>query len=797
MKKILKRLVSVVLIAVLLNGTFSSCADALKRDYMIKGEFFSLVLSELNYYPINNTVEEMQEADNYDIEAQTIADWELLPEEDAFKDHLKPVTKETVLVVLVNSMFFVKEGDPSSIKDAKMCKYPQKVADAVATGIVTLDNGKYINANQKLTKEECMDLIEKSKSIEANSHFEDEGTFGYDFDGNAAVLSAEDILNDPYFEVGETYEEEVENTEVIDLNQTNFEKPSVSFLGVNTQTETTDTENNSKKRVCFPVTMSKDLYYRIIKQNKDNNNNNNIIVYDPNIYNPVQRINPKDTIKTEEGINKPFCGKIINVLDKLNEVVLTLEEIDDQTIMANTDIEKSHVNQDSMSKDQGEKLIGEKIGDGVLPGFDFDFGYNSEEEMFTISVSKELGESSKLTVSASIGKFEADLNNVKYLFKSNKSIDKDKTLAKVKFKTSQKATLETSAKFSPYNNGNGKALANLRNSRWKGDEAKGADVVKLCKINVPLGSTGINVDIVVYLRITFEGTMTIEFSKTSGFEIIKTKAGIKSSEIKDDLEKKIDLQCTFRLALGADICLNFTLVKNIMVYEIEAYAKVVIDGQVYNKSEKTFLYNGNVDTSRDGDKSDRIDLRLFEEFTSNEFGYYFHIEVYLGIDGCLPEKTAVGKYKNLLYKVLGDKAAGKLSFHIVFNDNKPIWERTIGEKLSDEKAEEQIKNNQSNQIQLENTKLHVFENGRDYDNIIAIPKHKDMLKVAEKVKVKVKDGDIVSVAIAESKDGIVLVIYGLNTGSTEFDVYYQDDKTAKKKFKQTVSVTVEKNATVS
>ena len=120
--KYFKRILSLILAVLVVLPTLVSCSST-ENNTITTGEFYALFIEEAGLYYVSETPDE--EDVGYDVEAQAMVDWGLMSEEDAFDNLYDVVTKETVITVCINNMYFVKDGDINSFKYDKLCNNPQ------------------------------------------------------------------------------------------------------------------------------------------------------------------------------------------------------------------------------------------------------------------------------------------------------------------------------------------------------------------------------------------------------------------------------------------------------------------------------------------------------------------------------------------------------------------------------------------------------------------------------------------------------------------------------------------------
>ena len=263
--KIVKKIIAILLVMTTVVTTLSACGkngQPIEENsaYITKGTFFQMAMYKMQLYGISNTDEDFDNATDSKIFAQLMVDWGLQTEDEAFKKLNDVVTKDTVVNVCIRNMYFTKKGNPDEIKDARKCSDPQAAADAVATGLVELNNG-YFEANRKMTYDECDALIEKSIEINTSGSFEDEavdGDTGMEFSedtGDFEILDSNDI--DP--STASVHRNDEEDTTNVSYDITNGVK--VTPLGTKTLSP----------EITEVAKASEDGYFEISKASYDKN----------------------------------------------------------------------------------------------------------------------------------------------------------------------------------------------------------------------------------------------------------------------------------------------------------------------------------------------------------------------------------------------------------------------------------------------------------------------------------------------------------------------------------------------
>lgn len=852
----MKKLVSVILILATLVGILSSCGGSPDRNYFTKGDFYTLVMSEMNYYPIDAEWEDMSEDDEYKIASKSMVDWGLLPEKEASKNPLKPVTKEIALIILVNSLGIVKKGNPEDIKDISMTKYPEEISNAVASGIAETDEKGYLNLGQKLTYDDCVALVEKTNEVEANSHIaEEDFYFGYDFGENSVVLNDLEIPEDESIDiVGYEQANEAVNSEVSSLGS--FEEPEVKYMGLaNSSPEIKDVALNST----FCVFVS-DRVYNLIREKvnpgKKEIEKGAIIVYDAvnlendnsdkeysknEVNNPSNDFNNFNHFGNMDALNKrqlyfageenkSFAGKFVSAQSvkvglggaPADRWQITMLPLNDREKMAGTDIKLFEELKKLNFKD---KQI--DIGDDIKIKASLD----ENDSSFTVKVEKSIKKSLSLnpsnpkainkyngtfTYSYTVSNFVADLTNVKYLFREDKELG-DKPLAKVTWDTNEEITYTTDTMgLSPYNNGNGGAVANIKNafkSGLKSTTSDGAKSIKLFDFSCSVPSVGMT--FVFYVLLTFEvdGSLSISISRSgNGFEIVKQNGLPKINKLSaSKKEKEAKLKVNFSAQLELEITMLFALTLKRPV--ITAYAGVNFSGtalfDMYNEND---VKEGESITGGDND----IVVQSAEK-SGGGWKYCLDIHGEFNLVGGLKRKPAIKSTKfngkdSVFYRVAVDifkipesefilepKKLGEINLHFEESSKESLdhCTRHAENKETDDKKQKELNNQAKKQgaFIVEVTKINLNQQGVSTVKIIGWP-------ISEaKISEEYKDGVVVTSKNKKICDAFYdensksIKIRGKDIGSTEVEIYLQKREWYRFKkdtyYKQTISVTVD------
>lgn len=778
----MKRILSVILMVAILLGSFSSCVVSAAEAWIIKGEFFSLVMTEFNYYPIDSTFEEMEASDNYDIEAKTMVDWGLLDEDEAFKGLESPIDKEIAVIICAKSVNnYLKSGNIDDIKDSKYLKHPELIANAVATGIISLDRHGYFNGKEKLTIDEASDLIEKTHNIsDENDLVCGEEKFGYDFE-DQTVLSPEDIENDESFSII-GYDEVCERLDAMELKEmsdTENEKPIISNM-LYTQ-DNVDLIKTADKSLQFQVTMNYQNYQKYLAGKKKGEK----LIYEGI---PLNNNNPLSSIQM-------FIGIIVEIIPPFFNngnatVILTREGLSDEEIAKHTELTI-----DSKKKNTNANLtITDKASESESGGFSFNFNIGSNGVSITARKtlsfsSNEYGNwrdsVSKPYVEASLNLYDFNVqsHNFKYLFRDDAPKDGKDPMLKFDYKTSSTFKLSFDGKLAPDDNRNGKFFNNITRSRWTSEGTKGSESIKVCSIPYVFFNTPVKGIIRVNLIVHFDGHVEFEIINTNSYSIIKKNGHITLEHSKEKQEKK-DRQIHFKLGFELIVQVNVSFLKNVMSYAVSLNFEVKLSLQQFYQ-EKT------VGTKGGGVCPTDIVIELAK--IDKDYGFIIDGDFKITFSG---EVKDIYKNKKSLIEIIlnkiDKKIIDKMSFEFV------IWKKGI--HITSDNIAEKEKALNDNAAAKENNKFMVdkyavfgVENAVRTVKVTGMPVKKETLqkKYYKGLQVKVKDEKICYAWYDKATD--LIYIDTKKAGSTTIEIFAQKEKGKKEIYKQYISVSVNSN----
>lgn len=775
----MRRMVAVLLVLCTLIG-ITACSGKTEESHMIKGEFYNLFLKSFNYYSVDG--KSFDETNDYNIEAQAIVDWKLLPEKEAFKGLNKAITKEEAALVCLNSVYIKKQGNADDIKDAKLCKNPQEMANAVATGIVSLDNG-YINGKEKLSYQECQDMIENTMQAKINGNFEEnQGTIDYAAVENSISFSAADIDDESSFSV-EGYPSggsaEIESEEV-----TSKDPVKAAFLS-HVNSNKAEIENTAVINELFNVKIPKDLYNSKFSEAKVGD----YIVYTGNICLPkVTKLSyeNRNKMNTPGYFIEPFVGYLKSVTKvSEKEYNLLLSKPSDEEIMANTDVTQKTIKITNI--DFEKKSLN-------LAGFNITVSPNESKDGVSVSASKTFklsknkygnwrDQKADITASAtaSIENMTVTMDNFKHFFR------KDNDYAYMKFSSDTTETFELKTgtlRRAPDSNRNGKFKSNLLSSRFT--DGQGADSIKITKFTVTVPYTGISFDIGVYLTIQFDGRIKITFSQEgNGFALEKVNGHVKFSALKAEKDKKAEVHTNLDIGVKTKMGINFLFVSNVL----SGYLTIGVDISAVFSAFTT--ENGKTTKTATG----YYNYELAK--SDSKLKFCFDVCGRMYFSGGLENDNLIGKIIKKHYDL------SKLSFMIKskkLSMSLHIEETGIVPECTRKNAESSVENDENKKavsegkFLLESTKLTVIDGTCNTIKITGMPisNKKISKKYPSGIQVRVKDKTIAEAIYSEKTNSIV--VSSLKPGSTEVEVYVQKNKKTGKEYMQTFSITISENS---
>lgn len=764
----MKKVISLILVFVSITSIFSSCAKIVEEKFLAKGEYFNIFLNSFNYYPDDCTLEEMNENDNYDVEADTMVSWNILSEDEATKGLDSAITKEVAVLSCYNALSITKDGNTDDIKDADLCKNPQEMANAYATGLVELDNG-YINGQERLTLEECNALIEKTISLKASSHYEeDEGTVKY---GDISFF-AEDLTEDSYMSV-EGYERD---TEVINLTNENNET-FVTSMDYKNNSSSISAENMANSST-FTVTLSKDIYNKYVAKAK---------IDDVIAYNGFEKPSLLDRILGQNNLPEPFIGKFVESTNYGDYYVVTLKHMTSVEKMSVCEIVKKTYKVKDLGFEQLETNIG---------GFELKLSENNgkitvnAKKTFTIKENKynnwrDATANPTAEFTATIDEICIDINNIKNIFKE----DGGDASVKITCNTSQSFNFESGMlRLAPDSNRNGKFWSNLTNLRFTSAE-KGATEVKIARVEA--SAYGIVAELYVFLDIHMDGKITIRLSQEgTGVELEKKNGKLKLNSLVESKEREVNVQSNLDIGVQLDATLSLVHVVKVISCYYKLGADIMTAMTLYYKVDGK-------DTKQDLPPfGDPVEASVAAK-KDNKLKYCFDYVLFGYFKGGYYKDNLIGEIADAFgydlskcsFEFKGGKNADWLPYKTGHSEETGAVDKcTRDDSVS---GEESINVTGEEKFLLSEYKAHLPKETCDIVYITYMPISEKKIKknYYGGIKVRVKNKSIVNAVYMESNNSVMIT--AIQPGSTEVEVYVQKDKKSNKEYLQSFSVTVQ------
>lgn len=560
----IKKLLAIILSCTVIVTMFSACSSdnnsdvtdpfaEAKQQHMLAGEFYEMFVNETGISPMTYTNEDLENAEDSTVFAQTVADWDLISETTALNNMGDFVTKETVATVCANFITGVAQGDESIIKDIDKVEDKQAVANAVKFEIVTLENG-YFDATHIMTIAECEDVVDKTilykSSSTTNSDEEKiEGNFDVQYKEDVDTFDAETINPSDILSV-ETEENRTEPTSASNV----FETPVVTPLNFTNTVKKNDSSSAPLLQVA-----DTDLGRTTIKFNGNYTSffvNGKKVVYD-NFF-------LKNGVKYEGSgdEDKSFSGKVISCsynehsdVTTVTLQLLSMEEIIDS------------VKNDTYSIENGDLTFSNTADNASLS-----FGKENCKVKIT---SNKKSKSLNFTVTSGKSEVGFEVGNAKVNTENTWGLV-SKSAGNGKISLSVKTTETFKYEF--------EKKATQKITSTSGESAT-TEKIKIAKINVPVGY-GFSVGFDVYLKLSIDGTIDIECVQNNTLEVKRTSKGVGISYTSKGNEKA-DIRANIYCGLLLVSSVKWVGISLIDV-SFEAGIKVSVACTIYEKTESSF-----------------------------------------------------------------------------------------------------------------------------------------------------------------------------------------------------------------
>ncbi len=755
-----QRVMAIVLCLASLLGLLSGCAGVSDNtSYATKGEFFAMFITEKGLYSTKYTNEEIAANETYELEAEVMYEW-ILIEEDQKGNLSDGVTRDLVAQVCVRFMSFREEcvaqaGEAPKIKDLDMCYDKQAVQDAVTLGIFTLSNG-YFDGAEKMTYEQCYAAIDKISEL-------------------SRTVTSDEELDIEYRD--DVYE--ITDTEIYEVNFIESEEDEqLQGEGANPYLQQLSTGNGPQvvqleKQVTYERL---ELVVSIFEYNSypQRYKKGQIILYDPT--NPLLQPQFMNCPK----FYRAFAGKIVNVEIKGATVKLTLDACPMESLVKDTDgINKfatthgGKVPEDYIDEDRkdGFSIKKSESGTGVTVGFKHTFTLT--DPIYEKQTWRNPEAEPSITLDITLDDFSVTTKNLGKILLGSKSDGE----VRVNFNTTIVATAHAGGmRFSPANNGNGGALANIANARWTGGNAGGSENIKLGKADIPLGTSGFSITCYFYLSIRMDGSAHVVATMDNSF-LLSIKKGRWAMMVSVDNEsEKPELE---ELNVNANIFAGVVAQPGVYFWgqcladaSITAGLNLVAHASIYKVGEKEAAMRNVFAAQADLDDAEG-------------YSYCIHTELSLVLRGnLLTSRSLIGK---VIVRV--------------FKTNIPTFENITpigschfedGREMSScsRTNEGAVEVNDSDKIYLDNYKV-VLRTGQEQSvSITSVPLNDRQIANMNGIIVTSTDKSVVNAVFHQGSKTIELE--GLREGSAEIVIKIKKSKDKKAYYTQTISVTVYK-----
>lgn len=785
MKKF-RRIICIALVLISLIQLMTGCAVK-KTDeayYLSRGEFFAYFVHENNMTSNRYSAEEINACADGSVEAEILVDWGYLTEKQANVSLKKSVDKETVVTVCANATFDLKEGNISDIKDAKLLDDPQLIADAYASGFFDLENG-YFDGAKKMTLAECEEICGKADKYTAETH--------YDPEDNKLEMT-----DDVHVYEGTNYTDGDIQIEFHTSSAANADLAKADLLSVETAGNDTgisllrtEVDSDSKlKNLHETATNDNDL--QVKKLNSSYEFANNVTgfsadirkgIFEEEMKNPkvgemvvFSKFNPVGTFSTLYMNNNISNDKIIGILRTV--------ELKGNMYQCNFDYPNfeeatGKIKDNNKTNARGIDKINFKEELNEYKGWKLTFNVSGNaiqiqaKKPFTIYETgrKQDWQNAKKTINAtvdfSISDFQIDTKNIKSF-----ATKKDSGFIKITWDTDMSFKLDTSLRYTPDSNRNGKFPSNWTNSRLTDWDSKGAEEIKVARFNPSLYGI-VGAEVYIYLKISVDGKISFRTSVDDGGVIIRNCNGQVCADKLGNKDITADAQLNMYGRFGVDATIKLFKFINVIEYDVGFDAEGTAMAHVFYKEQLELS----------GVFADEEGLNELVQ-KDKEFGYCVGISLELSASGQL-KKSGVKLILDCLSKGNSldfEKEIGSLIYHI--EDGKLVPECTRG------LGKDELKTSDNNDIELETYKINLDIGQCTKVSLEAIPSASKVWKKSRNaITVKSKDKNIAKATYDKSSKSII--VEAVDEGSTEIVITARTGILFwKKNVEQEVSVTV-------
>lgn len=760
-----KRWVAMILCLVTFAGIFSGCAGVSENDeYITKGQFFALFIYEKDLYSDVYTAEQIAENETYELEAEVMWEWALIDEEQKGDLELG-VTRELVVQTCVRFMAFreeaVAEGTVQSIKDIGKCHDRQAITDAVTMGLIELDNG-YIDANEKLSYDDCYAIMDKMAQLERTVAM-DAGELEVEYQDDVQILEDGEVLSIEY-----VYDEEDSSADALAADGSSNQVSNL--IAGNDSMQITSLSSSTASSIKIQIS------YVVYDLNPTRYRVGSTLLYDPNTMEP-------STLPTNLTDFRPFAGKITKVDKGIPNITLTLTPLELEKVVKDTDgINKTStskskaINDNSiLPEEDGFDLKKTSSGTGIVASFKHTFTLSDDKYANSKQQWRNAEATPSVTIIATVDNFSVTTKNLgKLILGSN-----TEGTVRLNFDTSIRVLADAGGlRYSPANNGNGGALANIANARWTGASAGGSKMIKLGKADIPIGTTGLCITCYFYMYIQMDGTIDIKASMSNSYQLYmkkgwfqKTKVTFTNDSSSPTLDK-MEVNANLKAGLQADPGISFWG-QTIMDASVKAGFNLTAKVNIYSKDSDEALaegvYAAVADLEDDSDCSYCINASLSFELTCK----------------LLTKKSVIGKVIIDVFKKSIKDMEKTWPLGSIHYENGAFMSACSREN------EHAVEMNSDKEIRLSTYKVSLKEGDEADVSITSVPATESTIELFGGIKVTSSNKDIVKVTYDEETKVAQLTAVG--EGSAEITFQITISKTLKKYITQEVSVTVSKD----
>ena len=776
-KKIVKRIISIILVLNMILGCFSGCAGTNQTtgEYMTKGEFFAAFIDLRNLYSDNYTAEEMENSETYDIEAQIMVEWGLLTEKQVRNTH-KPVTLEIVAQACVNNIFF-RQTHNIEIKNISKAEDPQAIMDAVGMGLVNLKNNKF-EYNKKLTRTDVDELFAAMYDIEINAPCET---------GDIEVEFADGVIDARGIETAEFRTYTVPVSEMENMSFANV--VSTNTLGLADSTQTKSKQTTNTEEMCEFV----EVRYETIG-----------IINNRTFYNQLKKGNTlvvpesfqnKGLFSNTLTFFEPIGIEIMNVFTlgiytvvqgkKINDIEGLIKDSEEgQGINKLTKIPATSYKQNYTF----DKFSIKPLGNGIRVTYKDEYKWLMEKMYSgsqawrnstfnpTIEIAAEISNISLKT--ENIGKMLLGKTNSKseLMFLYDTAIDVKVGTGNIKYAPAN--TGNGGLKFNPEDGFSGNLFANVSNARFTGGTS-GSDGIKLVQVEFPLGTSGFSFRADLYLIIGLDGELTFSIKQSNSYMIKFDNGKFQKPKSNSDV-------------ISEDVKLNMSLSATLSLQpNLRFFGVNVMDGYIALAGQVDAGVNFFTETELIDFGYDKITPTSDNLTEACNQGWNCCIDVYAKVYlkyGLLTEVSVIGKIVKKKFPQVFDSLKFETAPFFEYSSHSENGE--LVEECTRGLEQHKPEKNANGEIVLDSYKYFMTEYTCIHANLLSAPVDEEL--IGDYIIIKSGNEDVVTATYIPSLNAISL--NGNGAGSTEVEIKIRNKDNKKKKEYYTLCFSVTVNA---